>query len=692
MFSPFTRRRRKASPEPDDSPVCESPSTGRRRRRISDADKYNGNGSAPVLPTFRSSSAGKKKPPSQLPTFQAGNTCNNFLLGGQFYPGKDKKRKHMRKRTIWHRIFCSSPWRVVVSVVVVSYVLFWHVLVPATHALLDFGRTISGGKHGFMDVSSLSLPPLEQQRKEAVRLQDERDRLHFDRRHDERFKVLELIAPGWYHRNDGAKKHDVVKGQASDDEAAHEQHPRPDGVAPRRKMKRERHQRSESSDGEVEKRGTRHHLPQKQEGDSTGANVTITQENTAADGAKTAAIQAKTGAATASSTNANDPVDTKTTDAVDGRLLRRTLQNMDTFPVQSSCPLELSPTDITTTLVIQSSLERLWILEETCRRWKSPIVVAVYVPHGAEDDHRLIVEAKSKCPQLTVIPVQASHDSAEWAYPVNRLRNMALDAVQTSHILVADIDFVPSVDLDDTIRSTIVEQETLMDPSQQKAMIVPAFERLPPEPCSKEHDCSIYLKSNSSFIPQTLQDLQACTVKKDCSVFQRSNNWEGHYSTRSESWLRGDWYEPEANATNTTDHASVSRIRTIKCFDSLRYEPYVVLRWCPVSTKTATEKAPAPVAPYYDERFYGYGKNKIQLISHLRFMGYHFSVLPKGFIVHNPHFESVAKQTWNNVQENKLHQEMDALYPDFLEELWDKYKGTTDYIVQQCKRPNKKDG
>ena len=53
-------------------------------------------------------------------------------------------------------------------------------------------------------------------------------------------------------------------------------------------------------------------------------------------------------------------------------------------------------------------------------------------------------------------------------------------------------------------------------------------------------------------------------------------------------------------------------------------------------------------------------------------------------------FESVAKQTWNNVQENKLHQEMDALYPEFLEELWSMYKGTTDYIVQQCKRPKKK--
>ena len=111
--------------------------------------------------------------------------------------------------------------------------------------------------------------------------------------------------------------------------------------------------------------------------------------------------------------------------------------------------------------------------------------MAVYLPHGTEENHRSIVAAKNNCSQLTVVSLQASHDSTEWAYPVNRLRNMALDAVQTSHILVADIDFVPSVDLDTTIQSTIVEQQPLIDSSEQRdAMIVPAFERLPPEPCS----------------------------------------------------------------------------------------------------------------------------------------------------------------------------------------------------------------
>jgi Glycosyl-transferase for dystroglycan len=63
----------------------------------------------------------------------------------------------------------------------------------------------------------------------------------------------------------------------------------------------------------------------------------------------------------------------------------------------------------------------------------------------------------------------------------------------------------------------------------------------------------------------------------------------------------------------------------------------------------------ALLAPYYDERFYGYGKNKIQFISHLRFLEYQFSILPNCLIVHSPHPESDAKQVWNDVQDYKLH-------------------------------------
>ena len=49
-------------------------------------------------------------------------------------------------------------------------------------------------------------------------------------------------------------------------------------------------------------------------------------------------------------------------------------------------------------------------------------------------------------------------------------------------------------------------------------------------------------------------------------------------------------------------------MRPIECFRSNRYEPYVVVSMAQM--------------PLYDERFAGYGKNKIQHVSHLRRMGY----------------------------------------------------------------------
>lgn len=43
--------------------------------------------------------------------------------------------------------------------------------------------------------------------------------------------------------------------------------------------------------------------------------------------------------------------------------------------------------------------------------------------------------------------------------------------------------------------------------------------------------------------------------------------------------------------------------------------------------------------PLYDERFVGYGWNKVQWIEHLRYIGYRFYVFNSGFIIHCPHPE-----------------------------------------------------
>eukprot|EP00962_Isochrysis_galbana_P050606 scaffold21983_cov118-Isochrysis_galbana.AAC.2 len=81
-----------------------------------------------------------------------------------------------------------------------------------------------------------------------------------------------------------------------------------------------------------------------------------------------------------------------------------------------------------------------------------------------------------------------------------------------------------------------------------------------------------------------------------------------------------------------------------------RYEPYLVV---PRLHST----------PPFDERFWGYGKNKIQWIQHLRFAGFVFYVLPRAFVVHCPHPPSVSRAHWQQYRAKR-----DRLFRDFIHE------------------------
>mmetsp|Transcript_16259 Transcript_16259/g.30766 ORF Transcript_16259/g.30766 Transcript_16259/m.30766 type:complete len:105 (-) Transcript_16259:86-400(-) len=90
----------------------------------------------------------------------------------------------------------------------------------------------------------------------------------------------------------------------------------------------------------------------------------------------------------------------------------------------------------------------------------------------------------------------------------------------------------------------------------------------------------------------------------------------------------------------------------------------------------------APLSPYYDERFHGYGKNKIQNIVHLQFKGYAFSVIPAlGFLTHHPHPHSKAMEKWKEFRQqpedrkDNIKAEMRKLLKQYKGELIKEYKG-----------------
>ncbi len=78
-----------------------------------------------------------------------------------------------------------------------------------------------------------------------------------------------------------------------------------------------------------------------------------------------------------------------------------------------------------------------------------------------------------------------------------------------------------------------------------------------------------------------------------------------------------------------------------------------------------------PSTPIYSEAFTGYGKNKIELVTHLRFAGFRFYALPNAFVTHMPHVKSVQKRLW---EVGSHRRSMDRLYQRLVAQLITRYK------------------
>ena len=267
----------------------------------------------------------------------------------------------------------------------------------------------------------------------------------------------------------------------------------------------------------------------------------------------------------------------------------------------------LSPDQVSYTLVTQLSDDRLWMMEHHCRRWSHPMSIAVLSNRTLAD---VEVDLAGMGCTLAHLAVQVYSRHSMDDYPVNLLRNRALSAVQTSHVVYLDSDFWPSVDLYETLQQEKIRQHLADD--EKAALVVPAFQLQ--RQCPETVDCSA---QNIPLMPYNQAELFQVMLKHKAYRFDPTNKG-GHGSTNYKAWLT----------------QSAEDLVPIDCALSNRYEPYLVFRYF-------------RDLPPFPERFSGYGKNKMAWIMLLRRMGWAFWQVGESFVIHYPHRTSPSRLKWN---------------------------------------------
>ncbi|XP_044870836.1 LARGE xylosyl- and glucuronyltransferase 2 isoform X2 [Mauremys mutica] len=244
-----------------------------------------------------------------------------------------------------------------------------------------------------------------------------------------------------------------------------------------------------------------------------------------------------------------------------------------------------SPDPADVTLVAQLSMDRLQMLEAICKHWAGPISLALYMSDAEAQQFLRYAQGSEVLSSRRNVAYHIVYKEGQF-YPVNLLRNVALTNAETPYVFLTDIDFLPMYGLYDYLRNSIRQLEL---PQRKAALIVPAFETL---------------RYRLAF-PKSKAELLSMLDMGSLYTF-RYHVWpKGHAPTDYAKWrtatvpYRVEW-QPD-------------------------FEPYVVVR---------------RDCPQYDQRFVGFGWNKVSHIMELDAQEYELLVLPNAFMIHMPHAPS----------------------------------------------------
>lgn len=121
------------------------------------------------------------------------------------------------------------------------------------------------------------------------------------------------------------------------------------------------------------------------------------------------------------------------------------------------------------------------------------------------------------------------------------------------------------------------------------------------------------------------------------------------------------------NPTNTSRWIDLTQPLLYRAAYEPKYEPFVLLS--------------RQLAPWADERFVGYGGNKIAYMNQLHGLNFTFHVHPYGYAIHVPHPRTHASNVFV-AQKRRGESKMEALRAEIEEQI---LKGSYSPVVRHCK-------
>jgi len=258
------------------------------------------------------------------------------------------------------------------------------------------------------------------------------------------------------------------------------------------------------------------------------------------------------------------------------------------------------------TLTTQLSLNKFDRLASLVDRWNGPVSCAVYLPNEeAILQLGLVVEQQSqKFHDLVTVHLLLEKEPLKSDYPVNMLRNLALFNIETEYFLLSDVDFMTSQNAHDYLIDFFRRQQD-RSKIHSTLYVLPAFDVF-----GKKKDLNTML-TDVKEVPQTKDKLLDTISKKEAETFHEY--WApGHRATNFDKWY-------QCNSNNGTDPSA--ELYPINY--EFMFEPYVV------GTIHAVHR--------FDERYRGFGMNKVTWVKEADLRGYEFQVLCDVFVAHMYH-------------------------------------------------------